>query len=89
MRHTETNEVHRTETIIKKVTCDICGAVITHDDPYDAEEVTVAHKTGTAYSDGGSGETVSVDMCGRCFDERLVPWLKSHGAEPRTEEWLW
>ena len=94
MKHTEKRAVERIETFVVKVTCDICHEEIRreHDsvgDGCSAEEVTVEHKTGHSYPEGGSGETVLVDICPKCFDERLVPWLQSQGAEPRKEEWSW
>ena len=33
--------------------------------------------------------TVEFDICPKCFDEVLVPFLKSKGAEPRVEENDW
>ena len=71
------------------VTCDLCKEKI-EDLRYGVDEVEVRHKTGESYPEyGGSGTNVSVDMCGKCFDEKLVPWLRSQGAEPLTEEWDW
>ena len=88
MKHTEKRAAERIETFVVKVTCDICHEEIRREHG-SAEEVTVEHKTGFSYPEGGSGETVLVDICPKCFDERLVPWLKSQGAEPRKEEWSW
>ena len=72
--------------VVKKVTCDLCGAEIKRAD-YSAEEVEVRHKTGDAYPDNGQGLEVSVDMCGKCFDEKLLPWLRSQGATPERKTW--
>lgn len=90
MRHMKTIEVPATtREIVDFVTCDICGEKINRSDGYEVNEIEVRHKTGTSYPECGSGEETSVDMCGKCFDEKLVPWLRSQGAEPRTEEWDW
>ena len=89
MKHTEMRIVPAKEySAVVAITCDMCQCEIQKQNG-NAEEVTVAHKIGSSYPEGGSGETVSVDLCSRCFEEKLVPWLKSQGAEPRTEEWDW
>lgn len=89
MKHMKTVEVPATtRETVDFVTCDLCGEKIDVRG-YDVDEVEVHHKTGSNYPEGGSGYETSVDMCGKCFDEKLVPWLRSQGAEPRTDEWDW
>lgn len=89
MKHYESIEVPaKTEQRLYKTTCDVCGDEI-KEERYSAEEVTVKRRTGCSYPDGGSGQEVSVDMCGKCFDEKLVPWLESQGVKPKTEDWEW
>jgi hypothetical protein len=74
--------------VLDKTTCDLCGSVI-NSERGDAEEVEVKHRTGSSYPEGGSGQEVRVDMCGDCFDDKLVPWLRAQGADPRIEDWEW
>lgn len=75
-----------TERRLLKVTCDICGKeLVLVGDVVDDVEVT--HATGERYSDAGFGAKTIFDLCGDCFENALVPWLRSQGAEPRTEEW--
>jgi hypothetical protein len=89
MKHTKTVDVPaKTETVVYKTTCDLCGNEIVRE-RFGAEEVEVRHKTGVAYPEGGAGEETSVDLCGACFEEKLIPWLRSQGAEPVTKEWEW
>jgi hypothetical protein len=89
MEHTKEIAVPATtRVIVDFVTCDICGAKI-WEPGYEVNEVEVRHKTGANYPEGGSGEETSVDICGECFDKKLLPWLRSQGAEPRTEDWEW
>ena len=89
MKHMKTVEVPATtRERVDFVTCDLCGAKI-EDRPFEVNEVEVRHKTGSNYPEGGSGDEVSVDMCGKCFDQKLVPWLRSQGVEPSTREWDW
>jgi hypothetical protein len=68
--------------------CDLCGQEI-GPDFYDAEKVEIRHRSGVQYPEGGSGEEVEVDMCGDCFDSKLVPWLREQGADPKPVEWSW
>ena len=87
MRHMRTVAVpatDRKETV--KITCDLCGQDVVKKCG-NADEVIIEHRCGSAYPEGGSGETVSVDMCVTCFEDKLTPWLKSQGAELRTTEW--
>lgn len=89
MRHMKTVEVPATtEQVLDKTTCDLCGAEIKVG-RYSAEKVDVRHRTGSNYPECGSGEEVSVDMCGDCFDTKLVPWLRTQGANTNTEDWNW
>lgn len=71
-----------------KTTCDLCGVVIVCG-TYDAEEVEIKHRTGSQCSDGGSGTETSFDLCGACFDGKLVPWLMDQGATPTARDWEW
>jgi hypothetical protein len=90
MKHLKTIPIPATtREIVDHVSCDLCGTTITENYNYAVNEVEVRHKTGTSYPEGGSSEETSVDMCGKCFDEKLVPWLRSQGAEPRSEDWDW
>lgn len=89
MEHIKTVEVPATiKEVVDFVTCDLCGTKIDVRG-YDVDDVKVSHRTGSNYPEGGNGDETSVDMCGKCFDEKLVPWLRSNGAEPRTKEWEW
>ena len=53
----------------------------------NAFAVTIEMKAGDHNLDGGSGETTSFDLCPRCFESRLQPWLESQGAEALIEDW--
>jgi len=89
MKHIRTIQVPAKEKqVIDKVTCDLCGNKIEYK-RFSAEEAIVKHRTGDSYPEGGSGEEISIDICGSCFDGKLILWLHSQGIEPRTEEWEW
>lgn len=88
MKHMKSVPVPATfRDVVDKITCDICGVEIKAREWGDAEEIEVKHRTGTAYPDGGSGEETTVDLCAKCFDEKLIPWLRAQGAQPTTKEW--
>lgn len=89
MKHIKTKKVPAKKIdVIDFVSCDICGSVI-KDDLFKVNEIEVRHKKGSNYPEGGSGVEITVDICGKCFDEKLVPWLRSQGADPITTEWDW
>lgn len=71
-----------TKEVVESVTCDICGAE-TNKPGYDIDETTINYRYGERYPEGGSWSEVVVDLCGKCFEEKLIPWLKSQGATPR------
>lgn len=89
MQHKKTINVPAKKLeMVEFTTCDICGERI-NKVAYEISEIEVRHKTGTSYPEGGNGEEVEFDICGKCFDEKLVPWLKTQGAEPRKTDWDW
>lgn len=67
--------------------CDLCGAKCGSDENYYDDEVRISRREGSCYPDGGSGTEVEVDMCGKCFTEKLTPWLQSQGAIVDEREW--
>lgn len=89
MKHMKTIQIPaKTEKVVEKITCDLCGKEIS-DTQFKIDDVEICHESGSSYPEGGSGTRIAVDMCGDCFNGKLMPWLKSQGAEPRTEEWDW
>lgn len=74
---TRERETHRT--------CDICGATIKGRNWGDFDECTIERKTGAAYGGEGHHEETDMDMCGQCFETKLVPWLESQGVKMRKD----
>jgi hypothetical protein len=90
MKHMESVTIPaREEKRLDFITCDMCGERIESGDAYEVNEVEIRHKTGYSYPEGGSGQEVLVDLCAKCFDDKLVPWLRSQGVNPRVEDWDW
>jgi hypothetical protein len=89
MKHRKTIiiPVH-SQTITEFETCDLCGSKL-ESEPYEVNHVEVCHKKGFNYPESGSGVETSFDICGNCFQEKLVLWLMTQGAKPQIEEWEW
>jgi hypothetical protein len=77
-----------------RVVCDFCDAET--DDPecwppqsgqYCINQVTIQLKTGENYIETKHGKTLTIDMCPKCFLEKLIPWFESQGIEVREEIW--
>lgn len=80
--------------------CDFCGV---HAKPYgpwkthmgyDVDEteieITVKHRAGQNYPEGGSGDKFECDICPDCFRNILVPFLKERSKNAIDyEEWDW
>lgn len=83
------------EERVVTVTCDLCGAEGKPNyegadwttESYSTNETHVRWKKGSSYPEGGSGEQYDVHVCPKCFEERLLPWLRTQGAAPIAEEY--
>jgi hypothetical protein len=88
MKHMKTVVIPAdTKQEVDFVTCDLCGEKIKCG-YHEIDEVKVTYKQGRSYPEGSWGDETSVDMCGDCFNEKLVPWLKSQGANPVTTDFI-
>lgn len=89
----------QTKTVVNRVLverkCDLCGCVAKTND-WDAASfrvqeteisVTIKQRDGSAYPECGSGNEYEVDLCPKCFKDRLIPWLQSQGADIEQGEW--
>lgn len=83
--------------VLVKTTCDLCGAEapngIWPTPPWHTDEteimVKVKRREGEVYPEFGCGTEINVDLCPRCFVEKLVPWLRSEGVQIEEQEWDW
>lgn len=74
-------------------TCDFCGREINtemRNHHFGSENYAVImRKTGYSSRDGGAGTEETVDCCFPCWDEKVLPWLKSNGVTPNKKHWDW
>jgi hypothetical protein len=79
--------------------CDLCGAESRgvnwerKGGRFDVREtevqVIVRSQVGTSYPEGGAAVVWDIDLCPECFVGKLVPWLRSQGAEVEGREVDW
>ena len=95
---TKTVEVHTLQTIGESVTCDLCkevfpratkaGHVVEWEECYGPKtETAIVFGEGESWPDKYDIVYRYWHICPQCFREKLVPWLKSFGAEPTIEEY--
>lgn len=86
MKHTEEIEIPaRTETRVCRITCDMCGEDVDNMN-HTEEEVIVYRKTIDGNLDSFETEETTVDLCGQCFKDKLIPWLESQGVKPLVKK---
>ena len=98
MRHyIEKIEPAKKVKTLDKTTCDLCGKKALRgyweSSSYEVHEteieVTVRQKDGANFPDGGFGTKYEVDMCPKCFKNKLIPWLESQGCKAERKDWDW
>lgn len=68
-------------------TCDLCRETMAMPNGYRQEDIDVRARVGTCYPDGGDGTTTSFDVCFKCWESKLLPWMLTQGAVVTIEEW--
>lgn len=76
--------------------CDLCGIESNDDDwaggIYEVNESTISMeitcRTGEVYPDGGFTSHWEVDICPKCFVDKLIPWMNSQGADIQKPEFI-
>ena len=77
------------QTIVTHVSCDICGAKVGGKTRFDVDVVRVQRETGDEYPEGARKKRVDYDVCGKCFDEKVAPFLVGLGVKPRESDRSW
>lgn len=78
-----------TRYVLDKTICDLCREAIRPAEGYNVEEIEIFYKTGSNFPEGGSGEILKIDLCLVCFEDKLIPWLRSQGVTREVENWDW
>lgn len=91
MKITEENIVTYTEEKLVEIRCDLCNSIATNGDwnksNWGVEEIEISYRGGNAYPECGDGVSYSIDLCPKCFKEKLVPWLNEQGANINAIKW--
>lgn len=89
MKHYKTE--YREHTVLDKTVCDMCGAETT--DYYSwphchhsVNKTIIRYEWGFHYPEGNAISMFDIDLCPRCFEGELIPWLESRGVKVREEE---
>ena len=102
MKVYETHTVTKEEKRLLCRKCDLCGYESKHNrypEMWDGTEdnntreteiiVQIRMKEGDTYPEGSWGTDFEVDLCPRCFRDKLIPWLRSQGARVEEKEYYW
>ena len=97
MRRYETKPRTGTYEELVETKCDLCG-IEAKAGNWDSSsygineteiEVKIKQRKGEAFPECGHGTEFMVDMCPDCFQNKLIPWLISQGAEITQRNWEW
>jgi hypothetical protein len=58
-------------------------AVITTDE----NSITLTHKFGKRYPEGGWGQVLEIDICPECLQNKVLPFLKEQGCSVEYQDW--
>lgn len=94
----EIKEITHTELVQRK--CDLCGFASNYGSVEEWKggdyrinetiiQITVRYRDGVNYPECGDGSLYDIDICPKCFKEKLIPWLESQGADIKQEKWGW
>lgn len=80
--------------------CDLCGANgnprwqsslwnQTVNETVVSASIEIRQKEGFQDAESGQGTEYEVDLCPKCFKEKLIPWLQSQNPEIKSAPWEW
>lgn len=79
----------KTSEVFDHIKCELCGAVSYKEDwepdQYQVEEPEVLLREGYHYPEDYSVKRTILDICPKCFREKLIPWFETQGGKVRTE----
>lgn len=81
-----------TKDALDFTSCDLCGKnmnIHQWGNKFNVDEVTIERRLGNSWPECGNTTTTSFDVCGKCFVEKVIPWMESQGAQPTVTEQDW
>lgn len=80
----------RTEERFDYMKCELCENT-SHDSDwspglYEVTEPEVSLREGSSYPEGDFTKTTYLDICPKCFKEKLIPWFLEQGGAVRESE---
>lgn len=90
MRHQQTEKkIEEVTSIVRSwTTCDFCKEEIKVDS-YQVLDGEISLTTGESYPGSGNTTQLRVDFCGFCFENTILPWLKSKDIIPEQKDSNW
>lgn len=74
-------------TYVDHVVCDLCKGVIEKEGYGECDRVNICHREGSEWPEDGYGTETTLDVCSKCFKDKVLVWFKNQGAVPQVEEW--
>ena len=82
-----------TATVLDYIKCELCDQTSPREDwaprQYEVNEPEVSLSVGRNYPEGGYHTRTVLDICPKCFKEKLIPWFLSQGGKLREVECDW
>jgi hypothetical protein len=87
MREYQERTVQKTERTLSSIRCDLCGC---EGEPYgfdsalweEGYQTTIESRVVYKYENDSEPEH-EFDICHECFENKLIPWIKTQLKEPR------
>ena len=70
---------------LDKTLCDFCGEETGAEGVFAVDEVRITRSKGTSYPEGDFLDKTNIDMCGSCFNDMLLPFLRS---KAKNTDWV-
>ncbi len=81
------SQPEKVETVVDCYACDLCGQKTRfkdgnwHEDSnFGRDYIEIRREHGVVYPEGGDTTVRTFDLCPKCFEKKLVPWLQDQGA---------
>ena len=97
MKYYQIKQITSNQKVFDKMVCDLCGTESEQShwgESYcESDEIEVSvvvkRREGFNYPYGGHGTEIDLDICPKCFKEKLIPFLQEQGANIEEKDWDW